>query len=73
MTFQELECSVTTVKGKVIASGRHKGNLYVLDGKAEGEPEVNCATVANESNMDLWHRRLGHASLPGVKEPRVSI
>ena len=62
MTFQEPECSVTTVKGKVIAGGRREGNLYVLDGKAKGEPEVNYATVASESNMDLWHRRLSHAS-----------
>ena len=44
----------------MIASGHKRGNLYVLDGTADCQPDE--ALVAAHPSSDLWHQRLAHVN-----------
>ena len=60
MMFDDITCSVITRGDVVIASGHKRGNLYVLDGTADRQPDE--ALVAAQPSSDLWHQRLAHAN-----------
>uniref|UniRef100_H3H7A4 Integrase catalytic domain-containing protein n=1 Tax=Phytophthora ramorum TaxID=164328 RepID=H3H7A4_PHYRM len=55
VTMDSEQCVVKR-GGQVVATGRKQGKLMFLN--IEGGDECHAA----EDNMDLWHRRLGHAS-----------
>ena len=60
MLFEDITCSVITKDDIVIASGHKRGNLYVLHGTADRQPDE--ALVAAEPSSDLWHQRLAHVN-----------
>ena len=60
MMFDDITCNVITRGDVVIASGYKRGNLYVLDGTADRQPDE--ALVAAQPSSDLWHQRLAHVN-----------
>ena len=56
MMFDDITCSVITRGDVVIASGHKRGNLYVLDGTADRQPDEA------QPSSDLWHQRLAHVN-----------
>ena len=44
----------------MIASGHKRGNLYVLNGTADRQPDE--ALVAAQPSSDLWHHSLAHVN-----------
>ena len=80
MAFNDEECSILTPKGRTIGKGKRHGNLYILVGKVI-VPQVDylvdhqAASVAIESERDLWHYRLGHIGermLARMTDPKVA-
>ena len=80
MAFDDEECNILTPKGRIIDEGKRHGNLYVLVGKVivpQVDPPVEqkAASVAIESDRDLWHNRLGHIGermLARMTDPKVA-
>lgn len=63
--FNTSGCVIKDNKGATIAVASKSQNLYQLD--AVRTP--NQAHLANQAgNVNLWHRRLGHLSIDGIKE-----
>ena len=60
MMFDDITCSVIRRGDVVIASGHKRGNLYVLDGTADRQPDE--ALVAAQPSSDLWHQRSAHVN-----------
>ena len=60
MMFDDITCNVITRGDVVIASGYKRGNLYVLDGTTDRQPDE--ALVAAQPSSDLWHQRLAHVN-----------
>ena len=60
MMFDDITCSVITRGDVVIASGHKRGNLYVLDGTTDQQPDE--ALVAAQPSSDLWHQKLAHVN-----------
>ena len=60
MLFDDITCAVITKDDVVIASGHKGGNLYVLDGTANRQPDE--ALVAAQPSSDLWQQRLAHVN-----------
>ena len=60
MMFDDITCNVITRGDIVIASGYKRGNLHVLDGTADRQPDE--ALVAAQPSSDLWHQRLAHVN-----------
>ena len=60
MMFDDITCTVITKDDVVIASGHKRGNLYVLDGTADWQPEE--ALVTAQPFTDFWHQRLAHVN-----------
>ena len=60
MMFDDITCSVITRGDVVITSGHKRGNLYVLDGTADRQPDE--ALVASQPSSDLWYQRLAHVT-----------
>jgi len=47
----------------IVARGKKEGSLYFMQGKlCKGELNVAC----DNSNLELWHRRLGHMNEKGL-------
>jgi len=47
----------------IVTKGLNEGSLYVMQGNlCRGEVNV----VHDDSNLELWHRRLGHISEKGL-------
>lgn len=55
------ECKVLNNKGKVILKGKRFENLYVVDPTFVPEEKMCLSSFMDSSN--LWHKRLGHASI----------
>ena len=66
--LEETECYISTKAGKVIGSGRRENHLYILDGKAVLESNHAYVSMAQVSEADMWHRRLGHANYAVLKK-----
>ena len=45
--------------GRVIAKGRRDGHLFILDSN-EVKPAKNAEGLKTETNIELWHKRIGH-------------
>ena len=58
--FEDITCNVITKDDVVIASGHKRGNLYVLDGTADRQPDETL--VAAQPFSDLWHQILAHVN-----------
>ena len=67
VNFTKEECLVTNDKGEVIMKGaRSKDNCYLWT-----SPETKCSStclMTKEEEARLWHQRLGHLHLKGIKE-----
>ena len=80
MAFNDEECSILTPKGRTIGEGKRHGNLYILAGKViipqvDSPVDQQAASVAIESERDLWHYRLGHIGermLARMTDPKVA-
>ena len=60
--FSENTCEIIDAKGKLVATGKRNGKLYYLD----CDPNVSVANIA-KSDVNTWHRRFGHLSIPNLK------
>mgnify|MGYP000689272179 CR=1 FL=1 len=56
--FTHLGCFIEE-KGQVIAQGRKDGRMFILDTNDVGT-SMFAKGQKVESDIDLWHRRLGH-------------
>ncbi len=69
MTFNLHACFVEDVKnqGKLIAKGNRNGQMFTLD---VNMPEVNFMLFAygkKVRDIGIWHKRIGHVNLQGLK------
>jgi transposase InsO family protein len=53
---------------KVLGRGTRRGGLYYLDGLKTGETLLSIDSKERESEILLWHKRLGHQSLGYMKK-----
>ena len=67
--FNTMGCKVRTQRGEVVAMATMEANLYQLDLKVigGGDASAKALTSAYGSAMELWHKRLGHLHVNGVK------
>ena len=67
--FNTMGCKVRTQRGEVVAMATMEANLYQLDLKVVGREDASAKalTSTHESAMELWHKRLGHLHVNGVK------
>ena len=67
--FNTMGCKVRTQRGEVVAMATMEANLYQLDLKVigGGDASAKALTSAHGSAMELWHKRLGHLHVNGVK------
>lgn len=67
VNFTKSECLVTDEKNEVIIRGvRSKDNSYLWSSQ-----ETNCTStclISIEDEVNLWHQKLGHLHLKGVKK-----
>ncbi|XP_075080511.1 uncharacterized protein LOC142166010 [Nicotiana tabacum] len=55
-------CTITNlVSGEVIMMAKRYKNIYVADFESLHNRDITCLSVADD-DVELWHRRLGHAS-----------
>ena len=64
--FTENCCQIQTEHGKLVAEAVKRGTLYLLDRRSEHTGSVDEAHVANVSDRELWHYRLGHIGDTGL-------
>ena len=69
VNFNTTGCKVRTQGGEVMAVTTMEANLYQLDLKVVGggDASAKAFTSAHKNAMELWHRRLGHLHVNGVK------
>ena len=64
--FMHLGCFIEK-EGQIIAQGRREGRMFILDTN-----EVGTTMFARgqkvKSDIDLWHKRFGHANFPRLRE-----
>ena len=67
--FNTMGCKVRTQKGEVVAMATMEVILYQLDLKVVGgeDASAKALTSTHESAMELWHKRLGHLCVNGIK------
>ena len=54
-------------EGRVIAQGRRDGRMFILDSSESGT--TMFAKGQNfESDIDLWHKRIGHVNYQRLQE-----
>lgn len=63
--FNITSCEIQTSDGKVVATGKRRGNLYVLNVVSSTGAG---ALLVSTSKEDLWHRRYGHLGENGLKK-----
>ncbi|XP_070050888.1 uncharacterized protein [Nicotiana tomentosiformis] len=55
-------CTITNlVTGEVVLVAKRYKNIYVADFKSLQSGDLNCLSIVDD-DVELWHRRLGHAS-----------
>ena len=52
--------------GRVIAKGRRDGRLFILDSN-EVKPAMYAEGLKTETNIELWHKRIGHVNLQRLR------
>jgi hypothetical protein len=64
--FEKDGCKVNDARGVVVAEARRDKNLYLLNVKVRKDM-AHIANSLDEGAM-LWHERLGHLNMEGLKE-----
>jgi hypothetical protein len=55
-------------EGRIIARGRRDGRMFILDCTDDGPDTALFAKGQKaESDIDLWHKRIGHVNYGGFK------
>jgi hypothetical protein len=68
VNFTKDECLVTNDKNKVLMKGaRSKNNCYLWIPQETANSSTTCLT-SKEDEVKLWHQKLGHLNLKGVKK-----
>lgn len=58
-------CLQDLYSGRVKGIGKETGELYLLKGKGTEQKTAHVSSLEkNKDSGELWHRRLGHPSLP---------
>ena len=66
VNFTKTECLITNAKNEVIMKGfRSKDNYYMWNSQETSYSSI-CA-LAKEEEVKLWHQKLGHLHLKGMK------
>jgi hypothetical protein len=65
--FDDSGCTIRNGKGCVIARAVMERNLYRLTATIEQERDTAQVAKVAENSADLWHQRLGHLHMDGVK------
>ncbi|XP_070047182.1 uncharacterized protein [Nicotiana tomentosiformis] len=61
--FMSKVCTITNlVTGEVVLVAKRYKNIYVADFESLQNGDLTCLSVVDDDD-ELWHRRLGHASL----------
>ena len=63
---KESKCSILK-NGAVIFEANREKNLYVLYLEELKEQNV-CLAASKDKSTELWHRRLGHCSIDGMRK-----
>jgi hypothetical protein len=67
VNFTKLECLVSDEKGEVLMKGtRSKDNCYLW--VPQEEAHLATCLVSKEDKVQLWHKKLGHLNLRGMKK-----
>jgi transposase InsO family protein len=66
VAFGDAVCTITAPDGATAATGVRTGSLFKLLARAV-LPAASACVVADASDGELWHRRLGHAGVAAVK------
>ena len=66
VNFTKTECLITNKENEVIMKGvRSKDNYYMWSSQETGYSSM--CTLAKEEEVKIWHQRLGHLHLKGMK------
>ena len=66
VVFTSEGCKILRRDGVVLATGRKKGELYLLN-KAEA-PRQAANVAAGQNDSELWHRRYGHLNPQSLRK-----
>ena len=64
--FTHLGCFIEK-EGRVIAQGRIYGRMFILD-SSDGGTAMFANGQKVESDIDLWHKRIGHANYQRLQD-----
>ena len=54
-------------EGRIIAHGRREGRMFILDSH-EMKSAMFAKSTKADSDIELWHKRIGHINLNKLKE-----
>jgi len=67
VNFSKPECHISDEKGEVLMKGtRSKDNCYLR--VSQEEAFISTCLLSKEEEIKLWHQRLGHLHLKGMKK-----
>ncbi|MCH79564.1 gag-protease polyprotein [Trifolium medium] len=67
VNFTKSECLVTNDEGDILMKGvRSKDNCYLW--VSQNENRVSTCLISKEDEVKLWHQKLGHLHLKGMKK-----
>ena len=67
--FTHLGCFIEK-EGRVIAQGRRDGRMFILN-STDGGTAMFVKGKKVESDIDLWHKRIGHVNYPTASRPTI--
>ncbi|PNX67413.1 gag-pol polyprotein, partial [Trifolium pratense] len=70
VNFTKTECLVTNEQGELLMKGvRSRDNCYLWISKEEDN--LSTCYISKEDEVKLWHQKLGHLHLKGMKKAIV--
>jgi hypothetical protein len=70
VNFTKFECLVTDKNGEVLMRGaRSKDNCYLW--VSQQEAHVSTCLISKDDEVKLWHQKLGHLNLKGIKKGNI--